>query len=107
MWHNGWAYLLLDAIALLVQRRGEHADAARLLGYASAWYVAHADQRQPNEAEVARLAQQALDRALGAPRSEALQREGAALNDAQARALATELVGTRRPDARFGNVLDR
>jgi len=92
MWHSGWAYLLLDAIALLAQRRGRPADAARVLGYASAWYAAHGDQRQPNEAEVARLAQQSLESTLGAPRCEGLQREGAGLSDAQARALAVELV---------------
>lgn len=107
MWHSGWAYLLLDAIALLSQRRGHHADAARLLGYASAWYAVHADQRQPNEAAVAQLAQHALDEALGAPRCELLRHEGAALNDVQARALAAELVADPAIRLPPSNVLDR
>ena len=107
MWHSGWAYLLLDAIALLAQRRGDHADAARLLGSASAWYAAHADQRQPNEAAVAQLAQRSLDEALGVTSCELLRREGAALSDAQARARATELVADRSFDPRLSNVLDR
>lgn len=107
MWHSGWAYLLLDAIALLAQRRGDHADAARLLGCASAWYTAHADQRQPNEAAVAQLAQRSLDEALGVSSCELLRREGAVLSDTQARALATELVAERSSDPRLSNVLDR
>lgn len=92
MWHSGWSYLLLDSVAALALERARPADAARVLGQADAWYAAHADQRQPNEARIEQRTRQALDAALGAAQRLALGAEGAALGDAAARALAAELL---------------
>jgi len=98
LWRSGWGYLLLDSITWLALQHGRHEPAARLLGYTSARYRARGDQRQPNEAEIARRVEPALSEALGAARLAALQDEGAALDDARAQALADELVNDV-PDA--------
>jgi predicted ATPase len=49
----GWLHLLLDPVALIAARRGEAAQAAQLLDWASAWYTRHQELRQPNEARIA------------------------------------------------------
>jgi hypothetical protein len=40
-------------VALIAARRGEAAQAAQLLDWASAWYTRHQELRQPNEARIA------------------------------------------------------
>ena len=88
MARSGWAYLLLDSVALLAAEHGRAAQAARLLGVVDAWYAAHQDERQPNEAALERHASTAIDTALGQPGHAAQRAEGRALADADAQRLA-------------------
>lgn len=88
MWHNGWGYLLLDSLALLAVQEGRSLDAALLLGFVDAWYGAHADERQPNEARLAERARTAAETVLGATRLIQTLNAGARLTDAQAESLA-------------------
>ncbi len=98
MWRNGWGYLLLDSLALLAARGGRATDAALLLGFVDAWYAAHDDMRQPNEARLADLARASATAELGGARVATLLHEGTLLSEAQAEALAGRgLPGPGRP----------
>lgn len=88
MWDNGWGYLLLDSLALLAVQDGRANDAALLLGYVDAWYAAHADERQPNEARLAEQARSAAEAVLGAQPLAQMRNAGARLTDAQAESVA-------------------
>jgi hypothetical protein len=61
----GWLHLLLDPIALIAAQRGQAAPAAALLDWASAWYDAHHELRQPNEARIAGACEVLLQRTAG------------------------------------------
>jgi len=88
MWNNGWGYLLLDSIALSSAQEGRCADAALLLGFVDAWYAAHVDERQPNEATLMRSTAALVKAALGHREADRLRTEGRDLSNAQAEALA-------------------
>ncbi|MEP7057536.1 MAG: winged helix-turn-helix domain-containing protein [Caldimonas sp.] len=88
MWRNDWGYLLLDSVALLAAQDGRCIDAALLLGFVDAWYVAHDDARQPNEARLAGLAAAAAQIDLGADRFAQMRDDGTRLSNAEAEALA-------------------
>lgn len=90
MWANGWGYLLLDSLALLAVQDGRANDAALLLGFVDAWYAAHTDERQPNEARLAEQVRSAADAVLGAPLLAQMRNAGAQLTDAQTEALAAK-----------------
>lgn len=101
MWRTGWGYLLADSLALLAARAGLTEEAARLLGYADAWYARHDDARQPNEARLAAAAAALLDDA-GAPEDARRGRsQGRELDDLAARAVAEAILasGAAGPDA--------
>jgi hypothetical protein len=91
-WLHGQAGFLLDHMALLAARRARHEAAARLLGYVDAWYASERHERETNEAESVR---EATELALGALGEAAFARErqvGAQLGEAEARALAQQVL---------------
>jgi len=88
LWRNGWHYLLLDSLGYLAALDGHPEQGARLLGFADAWYTAHGDERQPNEATLERRAADAFAAALGAEAGAEARAAGRALADADAQALA-------------------
>lgn len=93
MWRAGWGYLLADSLALLAARAGLAEAAARLLGFADAWYVRHDDARQPNEARLAVAVESTMEALPGD--SDALlrwRRQGRELDEAAARALAEDVL---------------
>jgi predicted ATPase/DNA-binding winged helix-turn-helix (wHTH) protein len=92
LWRNGWHYLLLDSIAYLAALEGRADAGARLLGVADAWYTAHGDERQPNEARLARRAAAAIAAALGDVAATQARMAGRALDESAAQALAAEVV---------------
>jgi len=65
MWQNEWGYLLLDQIALIAARSGRCQMSATILGFTDAWYAVNNEPRQPNEAEMARLATEAVISTIG------------------------------------------
>lgn len=87
MWQNEWGYLLLDQIALIAARSGRLETSATILGFTDAWYAANHEPRQPNEAEMARLAAEAVVSTLGKEGHDRLRAEGAALAKTQAQLL--------------------
>jgi tetratricopeptide (TPR) repeat protein len=96
-WRSGWGYLVLDSVALLAARDGRAELAAQLLGHVDAWYAAHGDERQPNEALLARRAAEAIEAVVGARQAATLRAAGSALTEAEAEALAGAVL--RRADA--------
>jgi hypothetical protein len=92
MWRNGWAYLLLDSVALIAARNARHLCAARLLGFVDQWYTSHQDERQPNEAALESLAAGEIDAGIGEARRAMARREGRTLRDADAESLARDLL---------------
>ncbi|MEO6743426.1 MAG: winged helix-turn-helix domain-containing protein [Caldimonas sp.] len=91
LWRNGWHYLLLDSLAYLAALDGLGEQGARLLGFADAWYAAHGDERQPNEATLERRAADTIASALGDEGCAQARAAGRALGDAEAQALAAEV----------------
>ena len=87
MWRNEWGYLLLDQIALIAARSGRPETSATILGFTDAWYAANHEPRQPNEAEMARLAAEAVVSTLGREEHDRLRAEGATLAKVQAQLL--------------------
>ncbi len=74
-------------------RRPLPSSGARLLGFADAWYAAHGDERQPNEATLERRAAATIAAALGDDACAEARAAGRALGDADAQALAGAVVG--------------
>ena len=99
MWRAGWGYLLADSLALLAARAGQPKAAARLLGFADAWYARHDDSRQPNEARLAVEAQAAMAASCAPEALRGWRSEGSALDDDAARALAEAVVRQLRTDS--------
>jgi hypothetical protein len=92
MSRSGWSYLLVDSLALLAAGQGRPVDAARLLGVADAWYAAHQEERQPNEAALERRSASALDAALGPAVHAAERAGGRGLADADQQRIVAALV---------------
>ena len=59
-----------------------------MLGFVDAWYAAHVDERQPNEATLMRSTAALVEAALGHREADRLRTEGRDLSNAQAEALA-------------------
>ena len=97
MWRNGWAYLLLDSVALIAAVDGMFEAAAKLLGYVDAWYDRHQDKRQPNEAALRERTLAALSSTRSAEVVAADTRAGRALAEAQAERLAHSVLGVSGP----------
>lgn len=93
MWRNGWAYLLADSLALLAALDARHVEAARLLGFADAWYAGHRDERQPNEAALECAAAGRIEAALGRPRCQQERSDASRLRDEEVEALARSVLG--------------
>lgn len=92
-WLHGQAGFLLDHAVLLAARRGQCRDAARLLGFADAWYGAQRHERETNELQSVRDAIGIAVAALGDDDFAREHAAGATMDDAQAQALAREVLG--------------
>ncbi len=88
MWQNDWGFLLLDQLALVAARTGRCDGAAQILGFTDAWLAGSQERRQPNEAQLAQLAADAIDAALGQDEHARLRAHGAAMTKVDAEALA-------------------
>jgi predicted ATPase/DNA-binding winged helix-turn-helix (wHTH) protein len=95
MGRNGWAYMLLDSVALLAAIDGDGTRALHLIGYTDAWYRRHHDSRQPNELALANRARAVCAAALDARSLTALVEAGERLSDAAAEAVARAALGDR------------
>jgi predicted ATPase/class 3 adenylate cyclase len=84
-------HFVLDALALVAAELGLFEDAARLMGHVENWYATHADQRQPNEEHIARLAKEAIESGVGETRFDAARQEGVLLSQAEAEFLASRI----------------
>jgi len=92
-WLHGQAGFLLDHVVLVAARLGQCRDAARLLGFADAWYAAQRHEREANELQSVREATEIAVAALG---NDEFARElavGATMDEAQA--LAREVLGAK------------
>jgi hypothetical protein len=93
MGRNGWAYLLLDSIAVLAALQRDFTGALQLLGYVDGWYGRHADSRQPNESALAKWALSLCSAALSASSRSVHLEAGERLCDAAAEAMARGILG--------------
>ena len=79
---------------------GEHNEpkvAARMLGHVDAWVATSQYDLAPNEARAADEAGREIDAAIGAAEHARLRKEGSALTDAEADAIAFALIAKPAP----------
>ena len=93
MWGNGWAYLLLDSVALIAAMAGRPVEAARLTGFVDRWYERHVDTRQPNEATLRDRTLSLLAHALSPASTQSNRAIGTQMSDRDAEAMARQVLG--------------
>lgn len=92
-WEHEMGGFQFDHLAALAAGFGQFPTAARMLGYGDVTYAASRTRRQPNEAKLAAMAQDAADGALGVQQCAHLREEGQRLTEAQAEAMARQMLG--------------
>lgn len=92
-WQHEQAGFLVDHLALLAARQGQHDAAAQLAAWSDVWYPAHGHQREANEARALQEAGTLARDALGPDGWARAAVQGAALDDARALALARAITG--------------
>jgi predicted ATPase/DNA-binding winged helix-turn-helix (wHTH) protein len=86
----GHVWYLLDYLALRAALIGHHAEAARMVGYADAIYLASQISRQPNEARARARLQALLHERLGCAEVARLLADGATLSEDEACRIALD-----------------
>jgi len=92
-WQHEQAGFLVDHLALLAARQGQHEAAAQLAAWSDVWYPAQGHQREANEVRALEQAAAMAREALGAQQWARAVAQGGALDDAGARAVAQVVTG--------------